>query len=144
MYGQKTKGLYHHKYLLWLIFLQLIARNIHNKVTEMEYTLNSLSGFKDEKEYPELCEKCENCLTHAKELKTRSDARTSELKDIRFQWEMFESRFTEIIQWLEKTRGNLILPLKEKDEDSVEFVLGKLLKVREIEKKLAEKVKYSL
>ena len=125
-----------------LFFLQLIARNVHNKVTEMEYTLNSLTNSKDEKEYPELSEKCQSCLNRAKELKNRSDTRTSELRDIRFQWEMFESRFTEMIQWLERTRENLILPLKEKDEDSIEFVLGKLLKVREIEKKLAEKVAY--
>jgi tRNA U54 and U55 pseudouridine synthase Pus10 len=108
----------------------------------MEYTLNSLTNSKDEKEYPELSEKCQSCLNRAKELKNRSDTRTSELRDIRFQWEMFESRFTEMIQWLERTRENLILPLKEKDEDSIEFVLGKLLKVREIEKKLAEKVAY--
>jgi hypothetical protein len=123
-----------------LFFQQLIARNIHNKITEMEYTLNSLTSSKDETEYPEISEKCQNCLARAKELKTRSDTRTSELKDIRFQWELFESRFVEMLQWLEKTRGSLILPLKEKDEDSIEFVLGKLLKVREIEKKLSEKV----
>lgn len=119
---------------------QLIGRDIHNKLTGMEYVLNSLTSSKDEAQYAELCEKCQTCLTRARDLKTRSDARTNELKDIRYQWELFESRFLEMLQWLEKTRGNLILPLKEKDEDSVEFVLGKLLKVREIEKKLSEKV----
>ena len=119
---------------------QLIGRDIHNKLTEMEFTLNSLTSSKDEAQYAELCQKCQTCLTRAKDLKTRSDTRTNELKDIRYQWELFESRFLEMLQWLEKTRGNLILPLKEKDEDSVEFVLGKLLKVREIEKKLSEKV----
>ena len=106
----------------------------------MEYTLNSLASLKDETQYSELCEKCQSCLTRAKDLKTRSDTRTNELKDIRYQWELFESRFLEMRQWLEKTRANLVLPLKEKDEDSIEFVLGKLLKVREIEKKLSEKV----
>jgi hypothetical protein len=106
----------------------------------MEYSLNSVTSLKDETEYPEVCEKCQSFLTRAKELQTRSDTRTSELKDIRFQWELFESRFSEMLHWLEKTRANLILPLKEKDEDSIEFVLGKLLKVREIEKKLSEKV----
>ena len=109
-------------------------------MTEMEYTLNSLTSLKDETQYSELCEKCQSCLTRAKDLKTRSDTRTNELKDIRYQWELFESRFLEMRQWLEKTRANLVLPLKEKDEDSIEFVLGKLLKVREIEKKLSEKV----
>ena len=106
----------------------------------MEYTLNSLTSSKPEPEYPELCEKCRNCLARAKDLKSQSDTRTNELKDIRYQWELFESRFVELLQWLEKTQKNLILPLKEKDEDGVEFVLGKLLKVREIEKKLSEKV----
>ena len=106
----------------------------------MEYTLNSLASLKDETQYSELCEKCQSCLTRAKDLKTRSDTRTNELKDIRYQWELFESRFLEMRQWLEKTRANLVLPLNEKDEDSIEFVLGKLLKVREIEKKLSEKV----
>lgn len=109
-------------------------------MTEMEYTLNSLTSSKDGTQYSELCEKCQSCLTRAKDLKCRSDTRTNELKDIRYQWELFESRFLEMRQWLEKTRGNLVLPLKEKDEDSIEFVLGKLLKVREIEKKLSEKV----
>ncbi|XP_028409089.1 uncharacterized protein LOC114531672 [Dendronephthya gigantea] len=120
--------------------VQLAARNINNKITEMEYTLDSLNTLKDESGYPELCEKCQSCLTHAKELKSRSDTRTDELKEIRYKWELFESRFAEMIHWLEKTRSILILPLKERDEDSVEFVLGKLLKVREIEKKLSEKV----
>ena len=106
----------------------------------MEYTLNSLTSLKDETQYSELCEKCQSCLTRAKDLKSRSDTRTNELKDIRYQWELFESRFLEMHQWLVKTRANLVLPLKEKDEDSIEFVLGKLLKVREIEKKLSEKV----
>ena len=106
----------------------------------MEYTLSSLTSLKDETKYSELCEKCQSCLTRAKDLKSRSDTRTNELKDIRYQWELFESRFLEMHQWLVKTRANLVLPLKEKDEDSIEFVLGKLLKVREIEKKLSEKV----
>lgn len=133
--------------MLWQVELhlcfysyQLVARNINNKIIEMEYTLDSLTTLKDESGYPELCEKCQSCLTHAKELKTCSDVRTDELKDIRCKWELFESRFAEMIHWLEKTRESLILPLKERDEDSVEFVLGKLLKVREIEKKLSEKV----
>lgn len=102
----------------------------------MEYTLSNLTSSGDEKQYQEICEKCRLCLTRAKGLKTQSDGQISDLNGIRCQWELFESRFVEMLLWLEKTRANLILPLKEKEEDSVECVLGKLLKVLEIEKKL--------
>ena len=101
--------------------------------------MESLTTSNEEEQLTLLCERCKQCLSLAQELKTQSETRTSELKDIRFQWELFESRYAEMLHWLERTRVNLVLPLKEKDEDSLEFVLGKLLKVRELEKKLSEK-----
>ena len=119
-----------------------MSRNIQNKILEVEYTHTCLlpSENNQETELEECNEHYKQSLSRAKELQNRSDTCVTELKDVRFQWELFESRCGEMREWLSKTRLNLIASLKEKDEDSIEFVLGKLLKVRELERKLAEKV----
>lgn len=115
---------------------------MENRILEMDYTVSCLvtSESDHEAEHDECNRNYKESLSRAKELKARSECRINDLKDIRFQWELFESRYNEMSQWLEKTRSNLLVSLKEKEENSVECVLGKLLKVRELEKKLSEKV----
>ena len=102
--------------------------------------METLAIFKEDDDYSELSKRWQLFSARANDLQLQSDGLNEELKDICFQWELFESRYFELLPWLHKLRINFITPLKESDEGSVDFVLGKLFKVREIEKKLAEKV----
>ncbi|XP_046859809.1 nesprin-1-like isoform X2 [Xenia sp. Carnegie-2017] len=120
--------------------IQLTGRSIRNKKTEMEGIMETLAIFKEDDDYSELSKRWQLFSARANDLQLQSDGLNEELKDICFQWQLFESRYFELLQWLHKLRINFITPLKENDEGTVDFVLGKLFKVREIEKKLTEKV----